>query len=223
MAHVVGVDVDVDESRQLTVGRQAIAQRREAGEQRVERLAHRGSGDLELPRPVHHVAEHGRDSNVDHRRFRAGHDTPSFVAQAANASSDGSIASPAGRLTMASSVFSPLPVMTATTSSSGPTTPRATAACSAATVTPPAVSVRIPSVSASSRIAAIVTASSTPSMLPPLVRASASDRWPSAGLPMASDRTMVSGLATGWIVSPPLPKAVATGAQPAGWPPMWRV
>ncbi len=34
---------------------------------------------------------------------------------------------------------------------------------------------------------------------------------------------MVSGFATGRMVSLPVSKAVATGAQPAGWPPMWRV
>ena len=50
-------------------------------------------------------------------------------------------------------------------------------------------------------------------MLPPLVRASASDRWPSAGLPMASDRTIVSGWATGWIVS--LPVAIRGRDRPA--------
>ena len=44
---------------------------------------------------------------------------------------------------------------------------------------------------------------------------------PSAGLPMASDLAMVSGL-TGRMASVPSAKAVATGEQPAAWAPETR-
>ena len=40
---------------------------------------------------------------------------------------------------------------------------------------------------------------------------------------MASDRTMVSGVLTGSMTSVPAAHAVATGAQPAAWPPTNRI
>ena len=40
---------------------------------------------------------------------------------------------------------------------------------------------------------------------------------------MASDRTIVSGVRTGSMTSVPAAHAVATGAQPAAWPPTKRI
>ena len=69
-------------------------------------------------------------------------------------------------------------------------------------VTPPAVSVKMPVVSASRRMPARISSSVTASIAPPLRRASSSAYGPSAGLPIASDLAIVSGL-TGLQMSQP--------------------
>jgi hypothetical protein len=68
------------------------------------------------------------------------------------------------------------------------------------------------------RIVAAVSVSATASIEPPVRRARSIAYAPSAGEPIESERTIVSGARTGTI-SPPFAKAVATGAQPFGWPP----
>src|SRR3954464_10796694 len=79
-------------------------------------------------------------------------------------------------------------------------------------VTPPAVSVKMPVVSASSRMPARVSSSSAQSMLPPVLRASSIAYGPSAGLPMASDLAIVSGL-TGRQTSVPAANGGAGGGR----------
>ena len=70
-----------------------------------------------------------------------------------------------------------------------------------------------------SRIAVAVSVSGIASTDPPVARASASAASPSAGLPMASERTIVSGVRTGDHVGLPSRQAFATGAHPAACPP----
>ena len=84
--------------------------------------------------------------------------------------------------------------MTSTTRSSGPIAPCAASLASVAVVTPPAVSVKTPVVSASRRMPSRTSSSVTASIEPPLLRASSSAYGPSAGLPIASDLAIVSGL-----------------------------
>ena len=60
-------------------------------------------------------------------------------------------------------------------------------------------------------------------MEPPDSLASSTAYRPSAGLPIASERTIVSGERTGSISREPAAQAVATGAQPAAWPPTKRI
>jgi hypothetical protein len=60
-------------------------------------------------------------------------------------------------------------------------------------------------------------------MAPPQERASRTEYAPSAGDPMASERTRVSGRSTGSMMSVPAANAVAMGAQPAAWPPTKRM
>ena len=62
--------------------------------------------------------------------------------------------------------------MTSTTRSSGPMSPRSASLASVAVVVPPAVSVKMPVVSASSRMPARISSSVTASMPPPLRLAS---------------------------------------------------
>ena len=57
------------------------------------------------------------------------------------------------------------------------------------------------------------------SIEPPLRRASSSAYGPSAGLPMANDLAIVSGL-TGRQKSCPFANAWATGEQPSAWAPL---
>ena len=59
----------------------------------------------------------------------------------------------------------------------------------------------------------------TESIEPPVRRARSSAYGPSAGLPIASDLAIVSGL-TGRQKSRPASNAVATGEQPAAWAPL---
>src|SRR6185369_13725663 len=66
-----------------------------------------------------------------------------------------------------SSVLSPLPVMQTTVVSSGLMAPDRINLIAAASVTPPAVSVKIPSVSASVRIAATISSSVDACAVPP--------------------------------------------------------
>ena len=63
-----------------------------------------------------------------------------------------------------------------------------------------------------------ISSSVTASTLPPVRRASSTAYGPSAGLPMASDLAIVSGL-TGRQTSVPAAKACATGEQPSAWAP----
>ena len=76
----------------------------------------------------------------------------------------------------------------------------------------------MPVVSASSRMPARISSSVTLSIPPPVRRASSIAYGPSAGLPMASDLAIVSGL-TGRQTSVPAANAVATGEQPSAWEP----
>ena len=85
-------------------------------------------------------------------------------------------------------------------------------------VTPPAVSAKIPSVRASSSIPSMTSSSVTEAQDPPEDRMASSAYQPSAGLPMARDLAMVSGL-TGRMASVPSANAVATGEHPAAWAP----
>ncbi len=55
---------------------------------------------------------------------------------------------------------------------------------------------------------------------PPVSRAVATAKSPSAGLPIASERAIESGR-TG-VTGVPSRNAVATGSQPSAWPPTWR-
>ena len=96
--------------------------------------------------------------------------------------------------------------------------PRSASLASVAVVTPPAVSVKMPVVSASRRMPARISSSVTESTPPPVLRASSTAYGPSAGLPMASDLAIVSGL-TGRQTSLPASKAWATGEQPAACAP----
>ena len=63
--------------------------------------------------------------------------------------------------------------------------------------------------------------SSTAWIEPPVARAVASARSPSAGAPIASERATVAGR-TGRTVVAPTANAAATGAQPSAWPPTRR-
>ena len=76
----------------------------------------------------------------------------------------------------------------------------------------------MPSVRARRPIPSIISASGTDAHEPPDLRIASRAYQPSAGLPMASDLAMVSGL-TGRMASVPSAKAVATGAHPAAWAP----
>ena len=96
--------------------------------------------------------------------------------------------------------------------------PRSASLASVAVVTPPAVSVKMPVVSASSRMPARISSSVTASMPPPVCCASSTAYGPSAGLPIASDLAIVSGL-TGRQIGVPAANAWATGEQPSAWAP----
>ena len=96
--------------------------------------------------------------------------------------------------------------------------PRSASLASVAVVTPPAVSVKMPVVSASSRMPARISSSETASTAPPVRRASSTAYGPSAGLPIASDLAIVSGL-TGRQTSVPAANACATGEQPSACAP----
>ncbi len=92
--------------------------------------------------------------------------------------------------------------------------PRSISFFVAATVTPPAGSVKMPSVSASSWMPAMISSSVTIAPPPPVWRTARSTWKPSAGLPIAIDLAIVFGL-TGSGNSSPASSARTTGAQPA--------
>src|SRR6266851_4424332 len=94
---------------------------------------------------------------------------------------------------MASVVLRPLPVMQTTVVSSGLIRFWAMSFCVTPAVTPPAVSVKMPSVSARSLMAATISGSEMSSAQPPDSRICLMAKGPSAGLPMARERTMVLG------------------------------
>jgi competence protein ComEC len=115
----------------------------------------------------------------------------------------------------ASSVLSPSPVISSTVSASRSIAPASISLRAVATVTPPAVSANTPSVCASSRMPSTTSASLTWPTAPPVRRTASSTYGPSAGLPIASERAMVSGR-TGWTTSCPSSNAAATGSS--RWP-----
>src|SRR5262249_36314854 len=117
--------------------------------------------------------------------------------------------------------LSPWPGMHTAMLSPGSMRPSARRRRVAARVTPPAVSVKMPSVSASRRIASTISSSEAAAAHPPDARIAWLAYQPSAGLPMASDLAMVSGLLTGRMCSCPSRTAVTIGAQPAACAP-WR-
>lgn len=100
----------------------------------------------------------------------------------------------------ASSVLRPSPVISSTVSASGSSRPDSMSFFVVATVTPPAVSAKTPSVRASSRMPSTISASLTCPIAPPVRRTASRTYGPSAGLPIANDRAMVSGR-TGWTTS----------------------
>jgi len=121
----------------------------------------------------------------------------------------------------ASRVLSPSPVISSTVSASGSSVPDSISFLVQATVTPPAVSAKTPSVRANSRIPSTTSASLTWATAPPVRRTVSRTYGPSAGLPMASERAMVSGR-TGCTTSWPSSNALATGEQPVAWAPNTR-
>src|SRR4051812_37411019 len=213
-AHVLAVDVDVDEAAQGAVAvREAVAQVRVLA---VERLEH-GADGAALDRHRRRAA--GRAAQLRGELDGDGHQTCAPLSTAVSkASKRGSISCASNVPRTASSVLRPSPVMTSTTVSSRPMSPRSASLASVAVVTPPAVSVKMPVVSASSRMPARISSSVTLSMPPPLRLARSTAYGPSAGLPMASDLAIVSGL-TGRQTSVPAANAVATGEQPRAWAP----
>src|SRR3954468_19097264 len=87
-----------------------------------------------------------------------------------------------------------------------------------AIVTPPAVSVNTPSVSASSVMPSRISSSVHHSMCPPVLRATCIANIPSAGDPIARERSIVLGF-IGVTVSAPSWNACATGRHPSGCAP----
>jgi hypothetical protein len=83
------------------------------------------------------------------------------------------------------------------------------------TVTPPAVSAKMPSARASRSMLAATVSSSTSATAPPVRRTTSSTYGPSAGLPMARDLAMVSGL-TGATKSSPGPVRRRDRGAPRG-------
>src|SRR4051812_24301019 len=212
--HVLAVDVDVDEApqRAAVVG-EPLAQLRVLAVQPVEHRPDRRPLDRDLRLPAGRGAQLGRDLHRDGH-----HATAPAWTLLSNCSNRGSISCASKVSRTASSVLRPSPVMTSTTRSPGPMSPRSASFASVAVVVPPAVSVKMPVVSASSRMPALISSSSTASIAPPLARASSSAYGPSAGLPIASDLAIVSGL-TGRQTSTPASNAAATGEQPSAWAP----
>jgi len=109
-------------------------------------------------------------------------------------------------------------VISSTVSASGSSWPDSISLRAQATVTPPAVSANTPSVRASSRMPSTTSASLTCVTAPPVRRTVSSTYGPSAGLPIASERAMVSGR-TGRTTSTPASNAAATGEQPVACAP----
>lgn len=145
---------------------------------------------------------------------------PGQLASAARTASTegGTVALGPIRPSTASSVFKPSPVMSRTVSASGSSLPASMSFFAVATVTPPAVSANMPSVRASSRMPSTTSSSETSSTAPPVRLTTSSTYGPSAGLPMASERAMVSGL-TGCTTSWPFLNAAETGEQPVACAP----
>src|SRR5947209_6420016 len=219
---VLAADVDVDEPAQPAILGDAAAQLAVAVVKGVEHLADGLAVDARRRLAVGGGSELGWDLDRDCHGAQWYHATATTRSAACwKESSVGSISQVSDVPRATSSVFSPSPVMYATTRSSGSITPRAASFASTATVTPPAVSVKIPVVRASSLTASRMSSSLTASIVPPVRRARSSAYGPSAGLPIASDLAMVSGL-TGRQKSWPASNAVATGEQPDACAP-WKV
>src|SRR5689334_5865148 len=209
-ADVVVVDVDVHEAAQLAglVEHPGLDPR----VRRVERIQHLGQrralgghlGDALGVGP-----EDGRNANT-HTHCR-----PAFTKASYDA---GMVTFGPTRSATASSVLSPSPELMITVSASGSSWPVAISFFSVATVTPPAVSAKTPSVRASSWMPSTTSSSETSSIAPPVRRATSSTYGPSAGLPMASDFAIVSGL-TGFTTSWPSRNACATGEHPVACAP----
>src|SRR6201996_2795857 len=118
----------------------------------------------------------------------------------------------------ADNVLRPSPELMITVSASGSSWPAARSLRSTPTVTPPAVSPKTPWDRASSCIESTTSASETSATTPPVLRTTSSTYGPSAGLPIASDLAIVSGL-TGRTTSQPLANASDTGEHPVAWAP----
>src|SRR5690606_23945259 len=208
-AHVVVVDVDVDEAAQL-----ALVVQDAGGDARVVLL--QVLDDLGEGRPLGvHLglstrvgAQDGRDAD-GHTHARPASRKESRL---------GRMVAVRPVPATASRVFRPSPVLRTTVVREGSSRPLSTSLRVTPTVTPPAVSAKMPSVRASSLIASTTCSSVTSSTAPPVRRAMSRTEGPSAGLPMASDLAMVSGFC-GRSTSCPALKAAETGGQPAACAP----
>src|SRR4051812_48399185 len=161
-AHVLAVDVDVDEAAQAAVAvRQAVAQLRML---RVERLEH-GADGVALDGDCRLAAGGGAQlrGELDGDAHQA---LAPAITVASNASNRGSISWASNVPRTASRVLSPSPVIPSTTVSCGSMSPRAASLARVAVVTPPAVSVKMPVVSASRRMPARISSSVTLSIPP---------------------------------------------------------
>src|SRR3954447_7331931 len=209
-AYVVIVDVHVHEPAQLAgVVQHPALDARVRRVERVQHLAQRRAVGGHLGRALGVGPQDGRNPNA-HTHCR-----PAFTKASYDA---GMVTLGPTRSATASSVFSPSPELMITVSASGSSWPVAISFFSVATVTPPAVSAKTPSVRASSWIPSMTSSSLTSSIAPPVRRATSRTYGPSAGLPIASDFAIVSGL-TGLTTSWPSRNACATGEQPVAWAP----
>src|SRR5262249_55449355 len=132
--------------------------------ERGDDLADVLAGDRHLFLVGGELAERGRDANQCHRsppraaRYAAR--DVSFLYSSSNALSEAAITGgPPIAASSGSVVLRPLPVIATTTHASLRIRPSSISFCAAASVTPPAVSVKMPSLSARSRIAATISSS----------------------------------------------------------------
>src|SRR5690606_26050736 len=228
---VLVAHVDVDEAADgAAVVEDAGLDARVVGLQVGQHLLEGGPLGRHLGLPLGVGAQNGRNADTDAHRcgllgsFRRGGrngSAPQSSPASLKARSDGLIVAVTPVPDTALSVLRPSPVFSTTVSASGSSVPAASSLRSTPVVTPPAVSAKMPSVRASSRIESTISGSLTCSTAPPVRRQTSSTYGPSAGLPMASDLAMVSGL-TGWITSWPFSQARATGEHPVACAPKTR-
>src|SRR5687768_3115594 len=154
----------------------------------IEGLADGRPLDLHLRLAAGRGAQLGRD--LDGHCHVA---TASRLSSASKLATAGSISLMRKVSRVASRVFSPSPVITATTRSPAGSRPSRASLARTPIVTPPAVSVKIPVVSARSRMPARISSSVTESIDPPVSRAWDRAKMPSAGSPIARLLAIVLG------------------------------